>query len=243
MSTRRWARPIGGPASHAPVRPARGAPRRSSAPLLAARCSRAGPLGLPIQRPDPRGRRLDDRVLRPGWDGPWGAPAHDRGRPPACRSRTTARRSRSCFTAISPKIRVVTIADGTFIDIPIPGVDLLAEEAVGWSADGRSIVFAGLDGDHERAVRCCRRWIVGDDADPGPAQARRGGVPARVLPGQQVDRVRVPEDPTRPSSRRCTSSTRTGPGCAPSGPPQARDRRRRRSPCGRPRRASTGLPT
>ena len=51
--------------------------------------------------------------------------------------------------AISPKIRVVTIADGTFIDIPIPGADLLAEEAVGWSADGRSIVFAGLDGDHE----------------------------------------------------------------------------------------------
>ena len=51
--------------------------------------------------------------------------------------------------AISPKIRVVTIADGTFIDIPIAGATMLAEEAVGWSADGRSIVFAGLDGDHE----------------------------------------------------------------------------------------------
>jgi Tol biopolymer transport system component len=45
-----------------------------------------------------------------------------------------------------PVIQVVSIADGTSTELSVEGVDVIAEEQLGWSPDGRSIVFAGLDG-------------------------------------------------------------------------------------------------
>ena len=52
-------------------------------------------------------------------------------------------------SAPSPKVRVVTIADGTSVEIGVPAADVLGEEGVGWSPDGRTVVVAGRDGDRD----------------------------------------------------------------------------------------------
>ena len=46
-------------------------------------------------------------------------------------------------------IHLVSVADGTSAPLTIEEIDVVAEEPLGWSPDGRSIVFAGLDGGRE----------------------------------------------------------------------------------------------
>ena len=54
------------------------------------------------------------------------------------------------LAGISPSVRVVDIADGSSRDIPVHAADLLPDDPVSWSPDGRFLAFAGLEGDHEQ---------------------------------------------------------------------------------------------
>jgi Tol biopolymer transport system component len=47
-------------------------------------------------------------------------------------------------------VRVVTLADGTSKDYTIPDAELLADEPVGWSPDGKQIAIAGVSVGRER---------------------------------------------------------------------------------------------
>jgi hypothetical protein len=49
-----------------------------------------------------------------------------------------------------PSVEVVSVADGSSTQIKVLGADALAEEPVGWSPDGKSLVFAGVKGAKEQ---------------------------------------------------------------------------------------------
>ncbi|HEX5828425.1 MAG TPA: hypothetical protein VFY23_12950 [Candidatus Limnocylindrales bacterium] len=54
------------------------------------------------------------------------------------------------LAGLSPAVRIVDLADGASTDIPVHQADLLPDDAVSWSPDGRFLAFAGLEGDREQ---------------------------------------------------------------------------------------------
>ena len=76
---------------------------------------------------------------------------------------------------LSPSIHVVTISDGSSVEIKVPAADALAEEPLGWSPDSRYITFSGLEGNHEQL------YVAAADGS-----SVRAPIEGRLKPGEGV---------------------------------------------------------